>query len=180
MASIEKSRLKYFSKKCGNQIWILSILDISKVALRWCKSACVQQLLLKIYERKFFFRTVIYILGERLLLNIRKGQFTMQSVTKFHLSPHQPILKSINLQPCRWKNRTSYIYINAIVRLPHPQSGDSQGQETFLTFPADTKTCNYDIECSNHHPSVSTQRSKAWGLSCSKMAWRVIYTQIYQ
>ena len=73
LASIEKSRLKYFSKKCGNQIWILSILDISKVALRWCKSACVQQLLLKIYERKFFFRTVIYILGERLLLNIRKG-----------------------------------------------------------------------------------------------------------
>ena len=29
-----------------------------------------------------------------------------------------------------------YIYanllVNAIVRLPHPQSGDSQGQETFL------------------------------------------------
>ena len=70
--------------------------------------------------------------------------------------------------------------VNAIVRLPHPQRGDSQGQETFLTFPADTKTRNYDMECSNHHPSVSTQRSRTWGLSCSKMTWRVLYTQIYQ
>ena len=34
-----------------------------------------------------------------------------------------------------------YIYtnlpVNAIVRLPHPQSGDSQGQETFLAPSAD-------------------------------------------
>ena len=44
-----------------------------------------------------------------------------------------------------------YIYIiytnlpvNSIVRLPHPQSGDSQGQETFLAPPADKQTHNYD------------------------------------
>ena len=55
-----------------------------------------------------------------------------------------------------------YIYIhiytnlpaNAIVRLSHPQSGDSQGQETILAPPADKQTCNYDTECSNHHPSL--------------------------
>ena len=53
-----------------------------------------------------------------------------------------------------------YIYINLpvsdIVRLPHPWSGDSQGQEMFLAPSADKQTCNYDTECSNHHPSLST------------------------
>ena len=39
-----------------------------------------------------------------------------------------------------------YIYVhinlpvNAIVRLPHPQSGDSHGQETFLARSADDQT----------------------------------------
>ena len=31
-----------------------------------------------------------------------------------------------------------------MVRLPHPPSGDSQGQETFLAPSADKKTRNYD------------------------------------
>ena len=70
-----------------------------------------------------------------------------------------------------------YIYTNlpvdVIVRLPHPQSGDSKGQETFLAPSADKQTRNYDIECSNHHPSLSTLRPK--GLSRSKMKWRAIY-----
>ena len=65
------------------------------------------------------------------------------------------------------------IYINlpvdVIVRLPHPCSGDSQGQETFLVPSADKQTRNYDIECSNHHPFLSTLRPK--GLSHSKMKW---------
>ena len=34
--------------------------------------------------------------------------------------------------------------MNAIVRLPHPQSGDIQGQETFLAHSADKQTRNYD------------------------------------
>ena len=64
-----------------------------------------------------------------------------------------------------------YIYIftnlpvSIIVRLPHPWSGDSQGQETFLAPSVDKQTRN----CSNHHPSLSTLRSK--GLSRSKMKW---------
>ena len=31
--------------------------------------------------------------------------------------------------------------VNVIVRLPHPQSRDSQGQETFLAPSVDKKTC---------------------------------------
>ena len=64
-----------------------------------------------------------------------------------------------------------HIYANlpvkVIVRLPHPRSVDSQGQETFLAPSADMQTRNYDTECSNHHPSLSTLRSK--GLSPGKI-----------
>ena len=68
-----------------------------------------------------------------------------------------------------------YIYkntnltVNALVRLPHPRSEDSQGQETFLAPSADKQTRNYDTECSNHHPSLSTLRPKR--LSRSMMKW---------
>ena len=51
----------------------------------------------------------------------------------------------------------SHIYANlpknAIVRLSHPWSGDSHGQETFLAPSVDKQTRTYDKECSNHHPS---------------------------
>ena len=73
-----------------------------------------------------------------------------------------------------------YIYtnlpVNAIVRLPHPRSVDSQGQETFLAPPTDNQTRNYDPDCSNHHPSISTLRSKGPGRS--KIKWRAIYTNL--
>ena len=59
--------------------------------------------------------------------------------------------------------------VNAIVRLPHPWSGDSQGQQTFLALSADKQTRNYDTECSNHHSSLSTLTSK--GLSRRNMKW---------
>ena len=59
--------------------------------------------------------------------------------------------------------------VNVIVRLPHFQSGDSQGQETFLAPSTDKQTRNYDIDCSNHHPSLSTLRPKR--LSHSKVKW---------
>ena len=48
-----------------------------------------------------------------------------------------------------------YIYkctnlpVNAIVRLPHPRSGDSQVQEAFSAPSADKQARNYDKECSN-------------------------------
>ena len=42
--------------------------------------------------------------------------------------------------------------MDVIVRLPHPQSGHTKGQKTFLASSADKQTRHYDIECSNHHP----------------------------
>ena len=62
------------------------------------------------------------------------------------------------------------------MRLPQSQSGDGQGQETFLATSADKQTRNYDTECSNHHPCLSTLRSK--GLSRSKMKCWAIYTNL--
>ena len=59
--------------------------------------------------------------------------------------------------------------VNVIVRLPHPRSGDSQGQEPFLAPSVDKQTCNYDTECLNHHLPLSVLRPK--GLNRSKMKW---------
>ena len=50
----------------------------------------------------------------------------------------------------------SYVYIhanlpkcqNAIVRLSHSRSGDTQGQEMLLPPSADKQTRNYNTECS--------------------------------
>ena len=73
-----------------------------------------------------------------------------------------------------------YIYnnlpVNAIVRLLHPQSGDSQGQEMSLAHSADKQVCNYGTECSDHHPSLSTLRSEE--LSFSKMKSSAICTSL--
>ena len=62
-----------------------------------------------------------------------------------------------------------YIYIYIFDKNTHPRSGDKQDQQTYLVHFADNQTGNYDKECSNHHPSLSTLRSK--GLSLSKMKW---------
>ena len=66
--------------------------------------------------------------------------------------------------------------VHVIVRLPYIRSGESQGHETLLARSADRKTCNYDIGCSNHHPSLSSLRPK--GLSSSKMKWWAIHTSL--
>ena len=54
-----------------------------------------------------------------------------------------------------------FIYIdatlskNAIVRLPNPRNGGSQGQETFLAPYTVKQTRSCDTECSNHHQHQS-------------------------
>ena len=63
-----------------------------------------------------------------------------------------------------------------ILILPHLHNGDSQGKETLLAPSFDKQTRNYDRECSNHHPSLSTLRPKR--LSHSKMKWWAIHTNI--
>ena len=65
-------------------------------------------------------------------------------------------------------------YTCFICKQPHPRSGDSQGQETFLTPSDDKKTRNYDMECSN----PDTEYSLSKGLSPSKMKWWAIYTNL--
>ena len=54
------------------------------------------------------------------------------------------------------QNQIKIIYItdllgNVIVRLPHPRSGNSLGQETFLAPLADKQTRNHGTECLNHN-----------------------------
>ena len=64
---------------------------------------------------------------------------------------------------------TGLIY--GVVRLLHPRCGDNQSQETFLAPSTDN-----DTECSLHNPSLSTLRPK--GLSCSKLKWWAMYTNL--
>ena len=66
--------------------------------------------------------------------------------------------------------------VNVIVKLPHPRSGDSQGQETFLAPSADKQTRSYDTECSDDHLILLILRKK--GLSHSKMKWIAVYTNL--
>ena len=44
----------------------------------------------------------------------------------------------------KWWAIYTNLPVNAIVRLPHPRSRDSQGQETFLAPSADKQNRNYD------------------------------------
>ena len=76
----------------------------------------------------------------------------------------------------KWWDIYTNIPVDVIVRLTHAQSGERQGQETFLASSAEKQTRNYDIECPNHHPSLSTQRPK--GLSRRKTKWWAIHTNL--
>ena len=96
-------------------------------------------------------------------------------------SNHHPSIS--NLRPkwldhskIKWWAISTNLPMDVIVRLPHPRSSDSQNQETFLAPSGDKLTRNYDIECSSHHPSLSTLRPKR--LSRSQVKWWAIYTNL--
>ena len=96
-------------------------------------------------------------------------------------SNHQPSLSTLSPKglfrsKIKWWAISTNLPVHVIFRLPHPQYEDSQGQKTFLVPSADKQTRKYDIECSNHHFSLSTERPK--GLSGSKMKWRAIHTNL--
>ena len=98
-------------------------------------------------------------------------------VLKHHPSLSTLRPKGLSLSKMKWWAIYANLPVNAIVRrLPHPRGRESQGQEMFLALSADKQTYNYDIECSNHHPSLLTLRLK--GLSLSKMKWWAIYTNL--
>ena len=92
--------------------------------------------------------------------------------------PFLSTLRSEGLRRSKMKWRAIYtnLPVNAIVRIPHPWSGHSQGQETFSAPSTDKQTRNYDTACSNHHLSISTLRSE--GLIRNKMKLWAIYTNL--
>ena len=96
-------------------------------------------------------------------------------------SNHHPSLstvtpKGFSHRKGKWWATHTNILVHVMVRLAHPRSGDSQKQERFLAPSADKKTSNYDKECSNRHPSLSTLCEK--GLSRNKIKWWAIYTNL--
>ena len=96
-------------------------------------------------------------------------------------SNHHPSLstlrsKGLSLSNMKWWAIHTNLPVNATIKLTHPRSWDSQNRETFLAPFADKQTSNHDIECSNHHSSLSTLRSN--GLSHSKMKWWAIYKNL--
>ena len=90
------------------------------------------------------------------------------------LSTQRP--KGLNHSKMKWWAIYRNLPMDVIVKIPHRPSGDSHGQQMFLTSSADKKTWKYDKECSKHHPSLSTQTPK--GLSRSKRKWSAIYTNL--
>ena len=88
------------------------------------------------------------------------------------------ILRSSWFSPSKMKCWTIYtnLPVNTKVRLPHPRSGDSQGQETCLVTSAGKQTRSYNTDCSKYNHFLSTLRWK--GLSRSKRNWWAIYTDL--
>ena len=68
--------------------------------------------------------------------------------------------KRLSCSRMKWWDIHTVLPVDVVVRLPHPRSGDSQGKKKFLAPSADKSTRNCDIECSNHHPPLSTLRPK--------------------
>ena len=96
-------------------------------------------------------------------------------------SNHHPSMttlrsKGLSRSKMKWWAIYTNLPVNAIVRLPHPQSGDRQIRETFLAPSTDKQTRNCETECSNHHTSLTILRSK--GLNCIKMKWWAISTNL--
>ena len=56
-------------------------------------------------------------------------------------------LKGFSCSKIKWQAIYTNLPVNVTVRLPHPRSGDSQGQETFLATSSDKQTRNYDTKC---------------------------------
>ena len=96
-------------------------------------------------------------------------------------SNHHPSLSTLSskgLSRSRMKCWAIYTHLltNAIVRLPHHGSGDSQGQETFLAPSADKETRKYDTRVLKPPSALSILRSN--GLSRSRMNWWAIYINL--
>ena len=102
--------------------------------------------------------------GQEKFLAPSADKQTHNQETEF--SKHHPFLstlrsKELSHSKTKWWVIYTNLPVNAKARLPHPRSGDSRGQETFLVPSAGNQTCDHhDTECSNHDPSLFALRSK--------------------
>ena len=87
--------------------------------------------------------------------------------------------KGLSCTKIEWWAIYTNLPVSDIVTLPHPWSGGSQSQKTFLASNAEKQTHIYDTERENHHPSLLT-------LNKGQRDWAVArwngepYIQIYQ
>ena len=127
-----------------------------------------------------------HIFGEEIASQGQETFWASSAVRKTHnydtkSSNHHPFLstrrpKGLSRSKMkRWAIYTT-LPVDVILAVPHPRSRDSQGKETFLAPSPDKWICNYDTQCSIHHPTLSPLRPK--GLSRSKMKWWAIYTNL--
>ena len=117
--------------------------------------------------------------GQKTFLAPSVDKQTRDYDTEF--SNHHPSVstlrpKGLSRRKMKWWAICLNLPVDVLVRLPHPRSGDNQGQETFSAPSADKPTRNYDRECSNHHSSLSTISPKGW--SRSKMKCWAIHTNL--
>ena len=96
-------------------------------------------------------------------------------------SNHHPSLsilrpRGLSRRKIKYRVISTNLPVNVIDRLPNHWSKDSQGQQTFLARSPDKQTRDHDIECSNHHPFLSTLKPK--GLRRSNIKWWAIYTNL--
>ena len=96
-------------------------------------------------------------------------------------SNHHPFLstlrpRGLSRRKIKYRVVSTNVPVNVIDRLPNHWSKDSQGQQTFLAPSLDKQTGDHDIECSNHHPFLSTLRPR--GLSRRKIKYRVVSTNV--
>ena len=78
--------------------------------------------------------------------------------SKHHSSVSTLRLRGLSGSNMKWREIYANLPVDARVSLHYPRSGDSEGKERFLADSADQQTRNSDIDCSNHHPSLSTLR----------------------
>ena len=102
----------------------------------------------------------LYLWYKDLILGVQ-NEFWMKFRMKYQRECFYLCIKLWQMLCCIYHSILWDHPFSACAYLPHPWSGDSQGQETFLAPSADKQTRNYDIECSNHHPSLSTLRPGA-------------------
>ena len=67
-----------------------------------------------------------------------------QECSNHHRSLSTLRSKGLSCSRMKWLPIYTNLPGNAIVRLPHPRSGDTLDQETFLAPFTDKQTCNYD------------------------------------